>query len=77
MSSQNRKDPLANHWGKIICGLIGLVFAILVINCGFLNTLFVFICVAAGAFIGWRLDRTIGIRGLVERLFPHRDDYHD
>ena len=75
MSGQNWRDLLANHWGKITCGLIGLIFAILVINYGFLITLFVFICVAAGVFIGWRLDRSYGIRGLVERLFPPRDDY--
>jgi len=45
---------ILKHIGEVIGGVIGLIFAIFVLIFGFLKTLFIFLCIAAGVFIGGR-----------------------
>ena len=45
-----------NHRGKLIGVVLGLVFGIMVVAFGFWQTLFIFICVFTGFFIGKKLD---------------------
>jgi len=58
-----------NHKGKIIGAAIGLVFALFVISYGFFQALFIFICVAAGIYIGKKIDSKVNIRQSVEDIF--------
>jgi len=50
------RDLVDNHRGKILGGLIGLVFALMIIRFGFFWSIFIGICVLAGYFIGKRMD---------------------
>lgn len=69
-----RNEILSKHWGKILGGLLGLIFAILVITLNLWWAIFIYLCVAVGFFIGWRLDMGGGLRSFFERFFPPRED---
>ena len=58
-----------NHKGKILGVLGGLIFAILVISYGFFAALFICLCIAAGFYIGKRIDAKINIRQSVGDIF--------
>ena len=74
MSEQNWWHVVKEHWGKILGGLLGLIFAILVINIGFWWSVFVFLCVGIGLLIGWRLDVSKNVGLYLNRIFAPRDD---
>ncbi len=74
MSEINWWMLINRHWGKILGGLIGLIFALLVVNYGFWLSLFIFLCIAIGLLIGWRLDAGGGVGRFFSRFFS-RDDY--
>ncbi len=74
MSEQNWWHVVKEHWGKILGGLLGLIFAILVINIGFWWSVFVFLCVGIGLLIGWRLDVSKNVGLYLDRIFAPRDD---
>ncbi len=74
MSEHNWWIVVNEHWGKILGGLLGLVFAILVINIGFWWSVFIFLCVAIGLLIGWRLEVSKNIGLYVNRIFAPKDD---
>ncbi|MGM0651694.1 MAG: DUF2273 domain-containing protein [Bacillota bacterium] len=74
MSEQNWWYVVKEHWGKILGGLLGLIFAILVINIGFWWSVFVFLCVGIGLLIGWRLDVSKNVGRYLDRIFAPRDD---
>ncbi len=74
MQEINWSTFISQHWGKILGGLIGLLFAILVLNYGFLSSVFIFACMGAGLFIGWRLDLGKGLGNLFNNLFSNRND---
>jgi uncharacterized membrane protein len=61
------RELAESHRHKIIGGLGGLVFALLVIRFGFLWTLFILLCSGTGYWIGKRLDEE------PERLFQFLD----
>jgi len=65
---------MSKHWGKFLGGLLGLIFAILVIALGFWWAIFVFLCISIGIFIGWRFDLGNGLHNLLEQLFAKRKD---
>lgn len=65
---------LSKHWGKILGGLLGLVFALLVVNYGFWISLFIYLCIAAGLLIGWRLDMRRGLGRIFKQFFSSDDD---
>lgn len=65
------RDLAQNHRGKIIGGLLGLVFALLFLRFGFWATIFIAVLVAVGYFIGKRLDDTQeDIWDLLDKLLP-------
>ena len=66
---------MSRHWGKVLGGLLGLIFAILVYAMGFWWAVFVFFCVALGIFLGWRLDLSGGLSKLLERFFSPKERY--
>ncbi len=74
MSEQNWWNVVTEHWGKILGGLLGLVFAILVINVGFWWSVFVYLCVGIGLLIGWRLDVSKNVGLYLDRIFAPRND---
>ena len=74
MSEQNWWHVAKEHWGKILGGLLGLIFAILVISIGFWWSVFVYICVGIGLLIGWRLDVSKNVGLYLDRIFAPRDD---
>lgn len=58
--------------GKVIGLFAGLIFGILVINIGFLKTLFITLCLFLGYIIGKRVDDNESIREVVERMLKDR-----
>lgn len=72
MSETNWWTLLSRHWGKVMGGLFGLLFALLVVKFGFWTSIFIFVCIGAGILIGWRLDLDVRFKRWVDRLFPPR-----
>ncbi|WP_018703166.1 MULTISPECIES: DUF2273 domain-containing protein [Sporomusaceae] len=58
------------HNGKIICCTIGLFFGVLVLALGFFRTLFLFLCIGIGFFVGKRLDNKEDLLELLDRILP-------
>lgn len=59
------------HRFKILGGLVGLVFALLIVRFGILWTLFILLCAGVGYWIGKRLDEDPeSIGSLVDRVIP-------
>ncbi len=73
MSETNWWNFFSEHWGKIVGALIGLIFALLVINYGFWLSLFIFLCIAVGLLIGWRLDVSNNVGRFLNRFFSKDD----
>lgn len=69
------KTTLAELWRQhkwaIILAVLGLIFALFVISYGFFRALFIFLCVAAGIFIGVQMDRRLDVRSKVEGFFTN------
>ncbi|MEG1537297.1 MAG: DUF2273 domain-containing protein [Clostridiales bacterium] len=57
------------HKWQIICTVIGLLFALFVITYGFWKALFISLCVAAGLFIGKKLDEKLNIGEAIGKIF--------
>ena len=74
MSELNWWVIMNRHWGKILGGLLGLVFALLVINVGFWWSVFIYICVAAGLLIGWRLEVSKNVGQYLSRIFSSSNE---
>ncbi|MDW7740180.1 MAG: DUF2273 domain-containing protein [Bacillota bacterium] len=72
MSELNWWVVLSKHWGKILGGLLGLFFALLVIKYGFWSSVFIFFCIGVGLLIGWRIK---DISRFFKRLFSSKDEY--
>ena len=62
-------ELLHSNQGKAIGVLAGLVFGLLVIIIGFLQTIFLAGCIWIGFIIGKRADDNESIREIVERIF--------
>ena len=52
MSKEKIMKFYANHKGEILGSTAGLAIAILILTLNFYRTLFIFVCVAAGYYIG-------------------------
>ncbi len=63
---------LANHRGKFVGAIIGLVIAVLVITIGFFKTVFIAICLIMGIIVGKRIDDNESIKELVGNLFREK-----
>lgn len=66
------QEFLARHGGKLLGSVLGLFFGWLVLTRGFLAAVFLFICLAAGYWLGKRLDEQEGLNALWRLLFPPR-----
>jgi uncharacterized membrane protein len=64
---------VAEHWGKIVGGLAGLIVGLVFIIFGFWRSLFIFLCVGLGVYLGMILDRNESLRGLLQRIWPDGD----
>ncbi|MCR4963598.1 MAG: DUF2273 domain-containing protein [Firmicutes bacterium] len=60
---------LRDHKWTIVCGCIGLVFALCVITYGFWRALFICLCIAAGIFLGKKLDEKWNISESLNQIF--------
>lgn len=60
------------HKGKIIGGILGFVFGILILYIGLLRTLLVFLLTSLGFYIGARWDIEGDLKKLLDRLLPPR-----
>ena len=61
------------HSGKIIGMASGFIISVSVLVAGFLQTIFIVICVAGGYFIGGKIDSKQAKEGLlkiVEKVLP-------
>ncbi|MCJ7806234.1 MAG: DUF2273 domain-containing protein [Clostridia bacterium] len=74
MSELNWWVLVSKHWGKLLGGLLGLIFAMLVIKYGFWLSIFIYLCIGLGLLIGWRLDVNKNIGRFLNRLFSSRED---
>jgi len=74
LSEMNWLVVISKNWGKILGGLLGLIFALLVINYGFWWSVFIFICIGIGLLIGWKLDLDNDIGASIKRIFTKKDD---
>lgn len=74
MSELNWWVLVSKHWGKFLGGLLGLIFAMLVIKYGFWLSIFIYLCIGLGLLIGWRLDVNKNIGRFLNRLFSSRED---
>ncbi len=74
MSEMNWWLIISRHWGKILGGLLGLVFALLVVNYGFWWSVFIYLCIGIGILIGWRLDLSKDVGSFFRRLFSTREE---
>lgn len=72
MWEQLLTEILNNHRGKFFGALGGLVFALLVIWIGFLQTIFIACCIFIGYIIGKRVDESENLREVIERIFRER-----
>jgi len=65
------QDLWQNHRGKLVGSLLGLVFAAFVMWVGFLWTVFVFICVIVGFWVGKRMDdHKENLVEVLDRILP-------
>ncbi|MBZ4652719.1 MAG: hypothetical protein JG781_54 [Peptococcaceae bacterium] len=60
------------HRGKIFGIFFGLLFSILVITVGFLQTIFIACCIYVGYIIGKRVDDNESLKEVMERIFRER-----
>jgi len=74
LSEMNWWLIISKHWGKILGGLLGLIFALLVLYYGFWWSLFIYICIGVGLLIGWKLDATNDVGGFFRRLFSTKEE---
>lgn len=65
-------EMLQHHRGKTIGILLGLVFGLLVITIGLLQTVFVVLCIYVGYIVGKRVDDNESIKDVMEHLFKDR-----
>ena len=67
------KNLWANHRGKVIGVIAGLLFAGFVISFGFWRSLFIFFCVGVGLFIGVLVDKENGVVNGIKQVFKKND----
>lgn len=63
-------DIWKNYRGRVLCSFVGLSVGVLVLWLGFFQAMFLIICVAAGFFLGHKLDNNEDILEWLDRLLP-------
>ena len=74
MLSQILNDIWYNYRGRLLCTLVGLFVGVMVLWLGFFAAMFLFCCIAAGFFIGHKLDKKEDLLEWLDRLLPQ--GYH-
>jgi uncharacterized membrane protein len=64
---------VAEHSGKIVGGLIGLMIGFCVLVFGFWQSLFLFFCAILGVIAGCLFDRGERLRKILNRFWPERN----
>lgn len=67
------EEILINHRGKALGIFIGLLFSILVISIGLLETVFIMVCIYIGYIVGKRLDDNDNFQDIVNKIFKDRN----
>ncbi len=73
MAKQIYRQFLAEHWGKILGGLAGLLVGLVVVIFGFWRSLIIFTFVVLGIYAGRLLDRNDSLRNLFQRFWSDSD----
>lgn len=63
------EELMIHHKGKTIGIVLGLLFSILVITIGLLQTVFIAVSIYIGFIIGKRLDDNESFNDLIQKLF--------
>lgn len=66
------EELMTHHRGKTIGIVGGLLFSVLVITVGLLETIFITLCIYMGYIIGKRLDDNETFDELVHKLFKDK-----
>lgn len=59
----------------ILSGALAMVLGLLLLWLGFWNTLFLFLLMAVGAFLGGVKDKKQWLKNLINRLFPGKSNF--
>ena len=70
MNKEKILDFVIKHYGKLMGVSIGLLFSVLTINIGIIKTVFIFLCVYIGYFIGNKVDNKENIEEVLDRILP-------
>lgn len=65
-------ELLGVHRGKVIGVLLGLIASVLFISFGFWKTLFIAICIAAGYFVGKKIDEETDFEAWLQQKLKHK-----
>ena len=64
-------------WGTpacgLLCGVLGVLVAILLLTIGFWKTLFVALLCALGVFLGAVKDKAAFLKNAINKLFPPKE----
>ncbi len=70
------KDWINSNPGKAVGVIVGLLLGVLLFSLGFVKTLFIFLLMALGYYLGRSKDENISIIDEISRLFK-RDEKKD
>jgi len=73
VSKQLMRKFLGAHWGKVLGGFFGLLVGLTILLFGFWRSLLLFLCIAAGIYLGRFFDRNEVLQSLLQRLWPDQD----
>jgi uncharacterized membrane protein len=73
VSAKLLRQYIADHWGKVFGGGIGLLIGLTIIIFGFWRSLLLFACVALGIYLGRMYDHHEGLQKLLHRIWPDSD----
>ena len=73
MTAKVLRQFLADHWGKVLGGLIGLIIGLSIILFGFWQSVLLFICIVLGVYLGKMFDRHEGLQKFLQRVWPDSD----
>ncbi|SMB94861.1 Small integral membrane protein [Desulfonispora thiosulfatigenes DSM 11270] len=65
-------EVLTHHKGKFFGILIGLLFSVLVISVGLLETIFIAVCIYIGFVVGKRVDQNESFYSIIDKVFRER-----
>ena len=68
-------DLWKNYRGRLLGSIFGLFIGVMFLILGFLQTIFLLICITAGFFLGNKLDKKEDLMEWLDRLLP--PGYHD